>query len=318
MSDYMVFGWVDDPVARSAAIAEISSRQAGPVLFSATQAARDATDDETSICLWLAEKKVRGSLKKSWNQKQVGSCVSFGWGRAINDTLAGMAARGEIEMPPVDVATEPIYGGSRVEVGGGRISGDGSVGAWAADWVSKKVGKGGVLLRQKYGTYDLSEYSESLCRQWGRTGVPDSLEPIARQNPVKEVSLVITADDLWKGVGSGYAGAVCSNQGFTTSLVEGFCSPSGQWGHCMEIRGRVVARRGGRRVKAFPIQNSWANYLSGDAHFIDDNTGEKVELPEGCFLADFDVVNRMLAMHDSFLVSDVEGFPKRDALEWLM
>ena len=33
------------------------------------------------------------------------------------------------------LSPEVIYGGSRVEIGGGRIRGDGSIGAWAARWV---------------------------------------------------------------------------------------------------------------------------------------------------------------------------------------
>lgn len=310
------FGWVDDREARAEAVASIARRQASPALFAATEAARDAVDPDTSVLLWLAEDKVRGTRRPTWDQRQVGSCVSFGWGRACNDTIMGMAARGEIDAPPEDVATEPIYGGSRVEVGGGRISGDGSVGAWAAKWVSER---GGLLLRKKYGAYDLSQYSESVCRDWGSRGVPDELEPIARLTVVKSVALVQTAQGAWDALGSGYAVPVCSGVGFTESLSDGFLRASGSWGHCMEIRGRALARRGGQAVKAFAIQNSWyAGWLKGDHAFTDAKTGERVEMPEGVFLADWDAVNRMLSEQDSFAVSDLEGFPKRDALSWLM
>jgi hypothetical protein len=306
-------GWVDAPDAVKAALPEIEAIQGFSTSF-ATTALAAAGDDESSVLLWLWELKVFNSLQASWNQKQVGSCVSFGNGRAVDDLIGGMAAMAVIDWPGFHVATEPIYGGSRVEVGGGAISGDGSVGAWAAKWLLQW----GVLLRKKYGSIDLSEYSESRCREYGRRGCPDELEPEAKLYPVKGVVQIKTAAEAWKAIGSGYSIAVCSNRGFTTTLKEGFCDPSGSWGHCMEVRARVIAKRGGRVVKAFAIQNSWAGYLGGDRYYIDGLTGEKVELPEGCFLATFEVVDGMLAQDDSFAMSDQQGFPKKEPFRMIV
>lgn len=304
-------GWYNDPALASQALGEIASTQPTPALFAQTPAF--GVDSDEAVLLWLAEVKLFGMMKPSWNQGRVGTCVSFGWARASNDVLLGMASRGEIDIPEADVATEPIYGGSRVEVGGGRIGGDGSVGGWAAKWCRDW----GLLLRKQYGQHDLRQYSESKSRDWGRRGCPDDLEPLAKQFPVKSVALVRSGQEAWDAIGSGYAIPVCSNRGFTSTLREGFCDPSGSWAHCMEFRGRVIAKRGGRAVKALACQNSWGGYLSGDRFFVDDKTGERHELPEGCFLVELGVADAMLRQDDSFAISDLQGFPKRQPMDWL-
>lgn len=307
-------GWHNDPAAVAACVREIDATQACPAVFG--DAHPVAADPDKPVLLWLAEDKVRGRRMPTWDQKSVGSCVSFGNGRAANDLIMQIASGGEIEAPAADVATEPIYGGSRVQVGGGKIRGDGSVGAWAAKWLRDW----GVVLRGVYGTHDLTAYSEQAARQYGSQGCPKDLEPVAKLRPVKAVAQVQTAQQAWDALGSAYPVAVCSGRGFRESLSEGFLDPSGSWGHCMEVRGRVIARRGGKDAKAFVIQNSWyAGWLSGDHHFVDAKAGEKVELPEGCFLIEWSVMESMLNEGDSFAMSAIDGFPKREpeTLSWL-
>ncbi len=306
------FGWEARPENVRDCVAAVAAVQESPVLFAGTEAGADPVKGDETVLLWLAEDKVRSAKRPSWNQGQVGTCVSFGFGRGCNDLVMLMAAEGLIEAPPEDVATEPIYGGSRVEVGGGQIGGDGSVGAWAAKWLRDW----GVLLRKVYGSHDLTRYSESLSRSWGRSGVPDVLEPLARERPVKSVAQVRTGLEAWNAIGSGYPVPPCSNRGFTTKLDEGFCSPSGSWNHCMLFRGRVVAKRRGSLVKALACQNSWGGYLSGERSF-EDAAGVRHELPEGCFLVDLAVADAMLRQDDSFALSSLSGFPKRDDLSWL-
>lgn len=307
-------GWVPDPAAVAEALPRIAAAQSCPVSFA--EAHPVAADPDRAVCLWLAEDRVRGRRMPTWDQRQVGSCVSFGTGRAVNDLVMQLAAAGRIDAPATDVATEPIYGGSRIEVGGGRIRGDGSVGAWAAEWLLKW----GVILRGVYGPEDLREYSEDRCRRYGSRGCPDDLEPVARQRPVKAAAMAKTPQELWDAIGSGYPGQTCSIQGFATQREEGFLRPQGRWGHCMEVRGRVIARRNGRDVRAFIEQNSWQrNWLSGDPYCTDAVTGQRIELPEGCFLIDWDTMAGMLAEEDSFVFSAIDGFPKREPeeLPWL-
>jgi hypothetical protein len=307
------FGWDHRPEDVSKTVMELAATQLTPMLFGNTEAGADPVDQEKMVCLWDAETKIRGRIMPSWNQGQVGTCVSFGWARGCNDLIRQMEALGIIEAVAEDVATEPIYGGSRVEVGGGRIGGDGSVGAWAAKWVRDW----GILMRKSFGSYDLSKYSESVSRSWGKSGCPDPLEPIAKNFPVKAVTMIASADEGWNCIGSGYPVPVCSNQGFTSSYSEGFCDPKGSWGHCMCFRGRVMAKRKSATKKALICQNSWGDYISGTKKFTDAKTGQDVELPPGCFLVEYEIADRMLRSKDSFSVSNLEGFPKRDAFDFI-
>jgi hypothetical protein len=302
-------GWVDDPAEVQRTVNLITMRQGMPAYFVLGGMSTQVAEDET-VLFWEAEKKVLGKILPSWNQGSVGSCVSFGYGRASQDLMLIEIAKGEPEeWPGCEVATEPIYGGSRVEVGGGRISGDGSVGAWAAEWVRRW----GILLRKVYGNYDLGKYSESRCRAWGQSGCPDDLEPIAKQHPVRTVGIVSNGDECWTAIGNGYPVPVCSGQGFTSRLVDGFCEASGSWAHCMTIRGRFVHPQ---RGKSFVIQNSWGGYLSGEPKTKDIH-GKEIELPEGCFSTTANVVDRMMRARDSFALSGLDGFPAR-RLDWII
>lgn len=287
-------GWVNDPEAVKAVVGSLPIKS-----FSQTPAFRGPDPDQ--VFLWEAERKVLGHTIPCRNQGQVGSCVSFGAAAAVERLMCVQIAiegRGE-EFK--DVAQEVIYGGSRIEIGGGRIRGDGSVGAWAAQWCQKY----GVVARGVYGNLDLSQYSEQLCRQLGRTGIPKDLEDIARQRPVKSIVPVATADECRKALASGYPVTVASDQGFTmTRDRDGFCRPSGTWGHQMCIIGYQKGSRPG-----FWIQNSWgADAFTGPA-----GAGNP---PDGGFWADERVVAGMLSQGDSWAYGDLNGFPGRQLNEW--
>ena len=66
--------------------------------------------------------------------------------------------------------------------------------------------------------------------------MPADLEAKAKDHKVLTTSLVSTFAELQDALANGYPVTVCSNQGFTMTRDEqGFCSPSGTWGHCMCI-----------------------------------------------------------------------------------
>ena len=100
---------------------------------------------ETDIFFWELEQKLLGNLLPTWNQGKLGSCVSHGSGRAAQDSLlVGIATGTRYAWEGHEVAREPIYGGSRVNVGGQRGSYEaGSVGGWAAKWLNEV---GGLIL----------------------------------------------------------------------------------------------------------------------------------------------------------------------------
>lgn len=308
------FGWHRRPDAVAATLRYLERTQpVSPYAEVSAAGLLTQADDDRPALLWKAEEALRGGLAPSWDQDGAGTCVSFGFGRGTNDLMLLQIVRQKEEGDPgVDVATEPIYGGSRVEVGGGEIRGDGSVGAWAARWVREW----GVLLRQKYGNHDLTRYSVALSRAWGQTGVPDELEPECRLHPVRTVAQVRRAEEAWRLLGNGYPVPVCSTVGFDSPLEDGFCAARGEWPHCMLLRGRLVARYRGTRVRAFCVQNSWGDYLRGEA-VIRDADGNPVPLPPGCFGILWEDCEAILREGDSFALSDLVGFAPRD-LSWLL
>lgn len=288
-------GWVEDPSAvqkirDSLEFADFDKTPAGKVSFG----------DDKDAFLWKAweNTKVLGKLPEPRNQGRVGSCVSFA-GAGVSDCVLAMQISGGMNSEYREALPEAIYGGSRVEVGGGHIRGDGSVGAWAAEWVSKW----GVLPKGQYGNLDLRQYSESRAREWGRTGVPADLEAIAKQSPIRAVTMVTTTSELKKALAQGYPVMVCSQQGFSARRdAQGFAAPQGRWAHAMAILGYRADRPG------FFIWNSWgAGYHSGPRGAGDP--------PEGGFWADERVVSTMLAMKDSWAFGDAVGFPRKE-LDW--
>lgn len=310
MNPYLVPGWKNDPVEVERVVQALPAQQGCPARFSDYLDSR--ADNDKTVLLWEPELRLYGKPRPTWDQGQVGTCVSFGWGRGLNDVMLLMVASGKSSAPPGDVATEAIYGFSRVEVGGGRLgSEDGSLGAWAAAGAQRY----GNLFRTTYpGGVDLSRYSENLSRQWGVRGVPDSLEPTARVQIARSVAQVRNFEEAWQAIGSYYPVPVCSDQGFADTLRDGVLDPEGNWSHCMLFRARVVTRRRGRILIC---QNSWPkNWIRGGDPVIEAADGTMIELPEGCFGVEERVADRMLRQNDSFSVSDLEGFPVRDEINW--
>lgn len=302
-------GWVKNPAEVERVMATLTTPE-----IKGDHPIRGSWDRKTSHVLWDAEIAVLGSIQPSWKQVY-GTCVSYGNGRGANDTLlCDLAIRKEPEeYAGAPVATEPLYALSRVEIGGGRISGDGSVGAWAA----KALMEFGVLFRKQYtsgsNSVDLTRPNDDLARKWGapRAGLPDWLEPITREHPVKDVALVSDVEDAADLIASYYPVAPCSGVGFTMKRDrDGFCRRSGSWAHCMLFRGVVNTKLG----PALACQNSWGDYLGGTMT-IEDANGREITLPEGCFLVDFATAQRMLGERDSFVLAGAVGMPRR-SIDW--
>ena len=200
------------------------------------------------VYLWERCREVTGDVLPPRDQKSVGSCVAVATATAIEHLLCEQIAAGS-EEEFRELASEVIYGGSRVEVGGGRVRGDGSVGAWAAKFVKDY----GVVPRAVYGKYNLRAYDERLCREFGRLGVPENIKAVAKEHPVRGVTQVKTWEECRAALRNGYPVLVCSSQGFEFERdAEGFCTPHGTWYHAMA----VVGVRGGKRPGGF-LLNSW-------------------------------------------------------------
>jgi hypothetical protein len=294
-----VGGWVRDP---DEIAANLDDRRT--LHFHQTPAGKAALGDE-DVYLWRGVRKVN-NRGPPWypntNQGSVGSCVGCGWAHSCDVVQASAITISGANFEWKQTSPEAIYAGSRVEVGGGRISGDGSVGSWAAKWCRER---GGLISVEKVGPY-----SATRARDWGRKGVPDELEADAKTHPVKGCALVTSWTDVKRAVAQGYPVPVCSDRGFSMQRdATGQARPQGNWNHCMAIIG-IRAARDGRSEAGF-VLNSW-----GDAAHTGPVWPE--DAPVAGFWADANTIDRMVRQGDSFALSDVAGFPGRKIPDWFI
>lgn len=288
------FGWINDPTAVEEVI-----RDLGAVRFHDTPAYRCDYRGPDDLFLWEACRQVTGDLLPARNQGQVGSCVGFGFATAIEHLLCVRIVNGEAEQFR-ELAPEVIYGGSRVQIGGGRLSGDGSTGAWAAKFLTQY----GIVPRDRFSNWDLRRYTETNCRRLGAVGLDAELIDVARQHPVRAVANVRSWAECQAAIRNGYPIAVRSSQGFRMNRdADGFGIPHGTWMHCMA----AVGVCGGRRPGAF-LLNSWGD----TAHPGPLGPGQP---PRAGFWVDAAVIDRMLRQGDSWAISAVNGFPAQ-RLDW--
>lgn len=257
--------------------------------------------------LWkFFEKVTNGPLIP--HDQSIGDCVAeaFGLGIDILDAIQIAHGRGIWKNK---CATEIIYAGSRVEIGQGTLGRkDGSYGSWGARWCRDY----GILLRQPYldGKYDFTVYSGTKARKWGHVcrrctpwggGVPDELEPLTKEHPVKTVTLITSWEQARDSLYNGYPIAVGSDVGFTERRdKDGFVTRSGIWYHDILLAGMndIGDRPGGLFI------NSWGtSWISGPTQF---------DQPVGSFWADADVIDKMLKQEDSFAMSNYIGYPAQN------
>jgi hypothetical protein len=200
-----------------------------------------------------AEQKLFGKTLPSWMQNR-GTCVSMGSGRAMQDALYSALAFGGNVGKPIQLCFETIYGGSRIQIGHGKLgSGDGSIGAWAAQYLHDF----GLLARAKYGSIDLSSAREDLAVQWGspRAGVPASLlsESSTYKSPacMKCTTVANVRDALIARCGVWR----CANRAtHGQRSADGVLRPVSSGGHCQELAGWYIDIRGNERCVE---QQSW-------------------------------------------------------------
>lgn len=254
--------------------------------------------------LWyrMFEKVTGGRLVP--HDQGIGDCVGHGFALGVDFlTCHQIEILRRREKWIAKCSSECIYGFSRVEVGGqnGRWS-DGSTGVWAAEAVQNY----GTLLRQAYpGGYDFTTYDPDVAKQFGANGVPDLLEPVADDHPVKTVALVSSWEECRDAIYNGHMVAMCSNLGFgngqATRDREGFLRRSRiPWYHCMFL-GAVDDES--RRPGALAI-NSWGpDWVDGP---------KRHDQPDGSFWIDAEHIDDAMRQGDSIAMSNYVGYPKVD------
>lgn len=262
--------------------------------------------------------KVYGTPWECWDQGSHGSCVSFAFALGSYTGQSVDFVVGRMAMPPPEVATEPIYAGSRTAA---RLpplvknnGGDGSYGGAAARWISgkcKDTTLGGILYRQVYGEYDLTKYSIPRSIAWGRDGVPLELARLANQHKAVAVAQVNTWEELCASVERGSPVVLCSTVGYgrwddrmPVRDADGFLERGKSWSHAM-LCWAVRHKKNGSPRDGGLIQNSWSGRWCTGPKWPSDQ-------PDGSFWASRANIEAALAQGDCFAIGGVDGFQWRD------
>ena len=288
-----LFGYAPDRKGTEAFLATLSKptlAQAGPDL---------ALDESRDVFLGSALLSVAPDWKRG--SQKIGSCVGWGWSLSC-DILAAcdILLRNEAETYGGRVLEASVYGFSRVEVRGQKnYGGDGSYGGAAAKAVTKY---GTLHYGQTYNGQQFTDNSGTREREWGRDGVPDSLEKFAAEHKVQSVALVTSFEDTAKSLQNGYPVALCSGMGFSMTLRDGYMTPMGSWAHC-----QMAAGVRWNPEPAILVVNSWGDCYTGT---FDKNLPAQFQRSAGWVKAkDF---TRMIGPgEDSFALAGYSGFKPR-------
>lgn len=295
-----LFGYQPDRDGTEAFLATLAKptlAQAGPDL---------ALDESRDVFLGSALLSVSPGWKRG--SQKIGSCCGWGFGLAC-DMLAAcdVVLRNEPEVYGGRVLEASVYGFSRVEVRGQKnYGGDGSYGGACAKAVTKY---GTLHYGQTYNGQQFNDNSGTREREWGRDGVPDSLEKFAAEHKVQSVALVTSFEDVAKALQNGYPCGITSGMGFSMTLRDGYMTPMGSWAHC-----QMAAGVRWNPEPAILVVNSWGDCYSGT---FDSALPPQFQRSAGWVKAkDF---TRMIGPgEDSFALAGYSGFKPRTLPEnWL-
>ena len=303
MSNWHSTGYVPDPAGAEA----FASGLPHPTL---AEAAPDLVRSEPREAhLWPALLKCSPQWRRG-SQGSVGSCV--GWGASLGVDLTAacdIVYRNQPEMWSGRTVEASLYGSSRVEARGqsSNRGGDGSTGFHAA----KSIRECGALhYGVDYGGTVIPEKDkQARDREWGRDGVPDSLEPFAKLRRCSEVTLATTFEEAAAAVSNGLPVVVCSGVGFSmTRDDQGFCSPGPTWWHCMTFAGVRYGKRPG-----LLCMNSWGDSNTKGKHYPHDIP---TAVANCSFWVDASVCTRMLSGKDSYVYAGYSGFQVTKIPDW--
>jgi len=285
-------GWINDQEA----VEEVKSFMKNPFFYQAAPMIKGSGKGKLAL-LHLNFKKL--GIPFPLRFQKIGDCVSMGTALAVDTLKVTEIVSGEREQWIAETSTEDIYYGSRVIIGGNRIRGDGSVGAWATKYIHQD--KYGTLVRKKYDFGDLTIYSGPKARLWGANrDVPNGLLEEAKLHPITDYTAVQSYEDVIDSLYNGYPVIICSNQGFSSTRdSEGFARPQGSWAHCMML----IAFDDEYKRPGCLCVNSWGpTWISGP---------KRHDQPDGSFWMDASVVERIVRQGDSWAISGFQGFKLR-------
>jgi len=297
-------GWTPDSQATSNFI----HRTARPFLVQQTPRTFTGSGKGRVVLLHKYLEKALGEIIP--HHQLIGDCVGQAYGFAI-DTLSAtqIYGLGLAERWNAKASTEAAYAGSRYEIGyqlhgnARLLAFDGSHGSYCAEFLRDY----GVLVRKRYGNIDLTTYSAKIARDWGKNGVPDQLEPLAKQHPIRSFALVRSYEEVRDAIANGYPVVFCSDVGFNPECQEhnpggrdsmGFLNRCSTWYHAMAAVAVDDTNRPG-----VLIVNSWGpDWVKGP---------KRHGQPEGSFWVDASTIDDMASQGDSFAISGFTGFPSK-------
>lgn len=253
-------------------------------------------NSRANVRLWVDVLAERGEHLPNVPQ-QIGDCVSFGTAHAVEFLQYVQMRRG----PPATfrpVYAPFIYGASRITIGrahGSRFSGDGSVGAYAAEAVQQL----GILASDGA---QVPPYSGSIAREWGRSGPPAWAIDQAKPYRVRSIAPVKSAEEARDALCNGYPVIICSDWGTKTIRPQDgrqVARHDGRWMHCMCL----CAYDGSSSQPYWYVLNSWGP----DAHPA-PLQGE----PPGGFWIDRRSIDHIVRSGDCWALSAFDGFPAQD------
>lgn len=285
-------GWLYNPKEIEAYLKSANK----PLFSDVAQAIRNSGAGKV-VLLYKFVKQLTGVY--NYKYQGTGDCVSWGAATAV-DTIKAVeiVLKKEPELWTGWTSPEIIYGGSRVQIGKGRLGGSaGSYGIWAARFVSEF----GTLIQAVHGKYDLSKYNTQRAIDWGYRGVPQDLIDLIKEHPVKSPRQVKSVEEARDSVANGFAVTIAGNRGFYRRRdAKGTVrvNPSDPWAHQMVIT--AVNDPEGKML----VENSWPEgWITGPIY---------LDQPNDSFWASYEDLEYYFRIGDSWSYEDYQGYRLRE------
>lgn len=184
-------------------------KRAGSRRFCEVLAPHILAQEPADTCLWPALFKAWPNWH--WGMQSTGNCTAWMQGHILDTLLALFWVAGKKELPEARVSKDSIYALAKCELSNDYgWHGAGSNGIDVAS-ASQKLG---FLLMKTYQvggkTYDLTE-EDAYAKAWGDAGqgLPDALEPIAKEHTAGDRIDVLDTETAGKLIQSGYPVQYC-------------------------------------------------------------------------------------------------------------
>jgi len=265
---------------------------------------KDSGEGKT-VVLWKAVKELTGNYF-AYKPQTRGTCVGRAGGRSGDILKAIEYLRSNARCDEFKkVSSEAVYALARVEIGGGRIRGDGAVVSDAIEAVRRYgfIERGKHVINGQEFTIP-PEDDDSLAVAWGspRNGLPDPLEKIAAEHRVQQYAVIRNYEDARDAIANGFVVWFGTSVAFWWSLPakrdrNGFLRRKGRTAHSWIA---VGVNDDNQKPGILLDNKSW-----GD----DWVTGPKgqIDIPDGCYWCTPEDFNALVKAGEAFAISNA-GF----------